>query len=76
MKHRYETIGGTVTRGETIAKIMDHLKEIENSCYVISHLHMTDQNHDRLLAQGWRAWGEMFGNLHTMVQKFATRGLQ
>ena len=76
MKHRYETVGGQVTRGETIAKIMDHLKEIENSCYVLSHLENTEHTTGTLVAQGWRAWGEQFHNLHVMVRKFATRGIQ
>jgi hypothetical protein len=31
---KYETLGGQVTRGETFAKMMDHLRERQDLCGV------------------------------------------
>lgn len=74
---KYETIGGQVTRGETFAKLLDHLREAEECCYVISHLHNTeDANNDRLLATGWRGVGQMLELVRSRVTKMAAGKLQ
>lgn len=58
---RYETIGGQVTRGETYAKLMDHLREVQECCYVLAHLHRTEgSKKDAVMAGLWMAFGEAF----------------
>ena len=58
---KYETIGGQVTRGETYAKLMDHLREAQECACVLAHLHNTEDNDmDKLLAKGWLGVAEMF----------------
>lgn len=61
MVTKFSTIGGVVTRGETYAKLMDHLREVQDCCYVMAHLHRTEDTHaDAQLAGMWMALGEAF----------------
>jgi len=73
---RYETIGGQVTRGETYAKLMDHLREAQECCYVLSHLHRTESgDKDAILAGMWMAVGEAF-RIHQMkITEMAKKGM-
>ena len=74
---KYETVGGTITRGETYAKLMDHLREAEECCYVISHLHNTeDSAMDRTLAHGWRGIGQLLEQTRNKIMYFAARRMQ
>lgn len=69
---KYETTAGYVTRAETFAKLLVLLKEAEDCCYVISHLHRTeDSKREELLATGWRAIGQMLAQVHRQVIEFA-----
>jgi hypothetical protein len=73
----YETIGGQITRGELYAKIMDHLREIQDSCCMMAHLHNTEHNDmDKLLAKGWLGMAEMFRLVQFKVTKLAQNKLQ
>ncbi len=71
---RYETIGGQVTRGETYAKLMDHLREAQECACVLAHLHNTEDNDmDKLLARGWLGVAEMFRLAQDKVTKLAMK---
>ena len=74
---KYETVGGTVTRSETYSKLMDLLREAEECCYVISHLHNTeDSAMDRTLAHGWRGVGQLLEQVRAKIIDFAARKMQ
>lgn len=74
---KYETLGGVVTRGETYAKLMDHLREAQDCCAVLSHLHNTEDNEaDKLLARGWLGVAEMFRLVQHKVTQMAMGKLQ
>lgn len=76
MKH-YETIGGQVTRGETLAKLTDLLREAEDCCYVIAHLQSTEDGHkDALLTTGWKGIGQMLALVRKQVIKLGQGRLQ
>lgn len=69
---KYETVGGTVTREETYRKITHHLDELEDLCYIMSHLHRTETGrHDELIATGWRAIGQMMKLTREQMRKLA-----
>lgn len=69
---KYETVAGVVTRGETFAKLIETLTEAQELCYVLAHLHATEDGHnDALLAQGWRATGEMMKLTKHNITKMA-----
>ena len=69
---KYERVAGTVTRGETFAKLNEELIECEELCAVMAHLHNTeDAPGDRGMAQGWRALSEMFHNTRIQIVRLA-----
>jgi len=71
---KYETIGGQVTRGETYAKLMDHLREAQECACVLSHLHNTEGNDmDKLLAKGWLGVAEMFRVTQLKITQMAMK---
>ncbi len=71
---KYETIGGQVTRGETYAKLMDHLREAQECACVLAHLHNTEDNDmDKLLAGGWLGVAEMFRLAQDTVTQLAMK---
>jgi hypothetical protein len=74
---KYETIGGQVTRGETYAKMMDHLREVQDCCAIMAHLHNTEGNDmDKLLAKGWLGMAEMFRLVQFKVTQLAMNKMQ
>jgi hypothetical protein len=74
---KYETVGGTVTRSETLSKLLELLREAEDCCYVIAHLHRTEHSkREELLATGWRGIGEMLALVRSQVIKIAKGRLQ
>jgi len=75
---KYETVAGYVTRAETYSKLMDHLREAEECCYVISHLHNTEDSPiDNLLATGWRGIGQLLEKVRAQIVALAAKkGLQ
>ena len=76
MKH-YETTAGYVTRADAYSKLMELLREAEDTCYVISHLHRTeDSKREELMATGWRAVGQMLAKTRNTVIEFAKGKLQ
>lgn len=76
MRH-YETVAGVVTRGETLSKLLHDIKEAEDLCYVLAHLHNTeDSDTDRLLATGWRGIGQLFDMMHHKVTQLGMRRMQ
>jgi hypothetical protein len=73
----YSTIGGQVTRGETYAKLMDHLREAQECCIVMSHLHNTETDvHDVALSRGWMIIGELMRMFQHKVTSLAQGKLQ
>jgi len=74
---KYETLGGAITRGETYSKLCDLIREAESCCYVMAHLHNTENNEmDHLLAKGWLGMGELFKQVNNRVVQLAMRKLQ
>jgi len=53
----YETKGGQVSEADTFSKLLEHLREAQESCYMLGHLRKA--NDDLLNGQGWIAVGEM-----------------
>lgn len=74
---KYETLGGQVTRGETYAKMLDHMRELQDCAAVMAHLHNTEGNDmDKLLAKGWLGISEMFRLIEHKVTALAMGKLQ
>lgn len=74
---KFETLGGQVTRGETYVRIMDLLRELQDQCYVMAHLHATEDGaKDQLLATGWRGCGEMFKLVQHKVTALAQNKIE
>lgn len=73
----FSTIGGQVTRGETYMKLLDHLREAQDCCATLSHLHNTEDNDmDKLLARGWLGVAEMMRMMQHKVTEMAQNKLQ
>lgn len=67
MRH-YETVTGIITRQETMAKLTQLMREAEDCCYVIAHLHRTEVGHvDEQLATGWRASGQLLARARDVM---------
>jgi len=72
MVTNFETVGGVVTKGMTYAKLMDHLREAQECCYTLAHLHRTeDTDKDLVLAGMWMACGEAFKSHQQKITKMA-----
>lgn len=71
---KYETIGGQVTRGETFAKLLMHLREAQECCAVLGHLE--GLHSAPLIQQGWYAVSEMLKRTQFQVTKFAKEARQ
>jgi hypothetical protein len=77
MVTKFETRGGQVTRGETFAKLLDHLDQIRDCCAIMAHLHNTEGNDaDKLLAKGWLGMAELFRLTRHKVTQLAQGRLQ
>ena len=73
----FSTFGGVVTRGETLAKLLDHIRQAQDMANVISHLHNTeDSAHDKHMARMWQIVGEQFDRMHMMTVALAANKLQ
>jgi hypothetical protein len=59
------------TTGETFAKLIESLREAQDSAATLSHL---ERDNDAGLAQGWLAVSEMLKLTVTNVTKLATKG--
>lgn len=71
------TIGGVVTRGEVFTKLIDHLRECQDLCAVMAHLHNTEDSHmDKTLAHGWLAISEHLKLMQRQVTQMAMNKLQ
>ena len=76
MKH-YETVGGQVTRGETLAKLNETLIEAEELAALLSHLHNTENNDaDKLMAKGWLGVSGLMRKVRFQVIELAKGKLQ
>lgn len=76
MKH-YETTAGYVTRADHYSKLMELLREAEDTCYIIAHLHRTETSkREELLATGWRGVGQMLAMTRTKILEFAKSSIQ
>jgi hypothetical protein len=77
MATKFETSGGTVSRGLTYAKMLDHLREARDCAHVLGHLHHTEDNDmDKLLAKGWHGVGEMLALIERKITDMAMRKMQ
>lgn len=76
MKH-YETKAGYVTRADTMAKLTELMREAEDCCYVIAHLHRTETGHkDEGIATGWRAVGQLLARARDVMISLGMGKLQ
>lgn len=75
MPDKIPTIGGIATTGEAYTKLMYHLDEAENLCYVMAHLENAQGNTGTLLAKGWLGVGELTKAFKTKVRTLAMRKL-
>lgn len=72
MVSKYETSAGYVTRADAFSKLLHLLREAEDQCYVISHLHRTeDSKREELMATGYRAIGQMLALVRKQVVELA-----
>jgi hypothetical protein len=72
MVTKFETEGGTVSRGITYSKLLDHLREAEDCAYTLAHLHNTEGNDkDKLLANAWLLVGELFKQHRAKITQLA-----
>lgn len=77
MSDRLPTVGGIVTKGECLTKLLYHLDECRNLALTYSHLMNTEDNHmDKLLAKGWLGIGELFREVRKKVIEMAQGRLQ
>ena len=74
---KYSTINGQITRGETFAKLIDHLREAQDCAAMLAHLHNTEGNDmDKLLAKGWLGTSELLKLFAHQVISLASNKLQ
>ena len=76
MATNFSTVGGVVTRGETLAKLLHHMREAQDCAYVMSHLENTEGGTGTLLAKGWLGVGELLKHQIKTITDMAQRGLQ
>lgn len=77
MSTHFETKGGQVTRGECYALIMDLLRQVQDQCCIMAHLHNTEGNDmDKLLAKGWLGMAEMFRLVQHKVTALAQNKIE
>ena len=73
----YSTIGGHITRGETYAKLTDHLREAQDCCDMMGHLHNTEGNDmDKTLAKGWLGMSQLLREVTNKITQLAANKLQ
>lgn len=71
------TIAGVPSRGIVYAKIMDLLRELEESYALMAHLHQTEGNNmDALLAKGWLGMSELARAQQIKITALAMNKLQ
>lgn len=71
------TIGGVPSRAVVYAKLMDNLRECQDSAALMAHLHNTEGNDmDKLLAKGWLGISELFKAIQDRVTKLAMNKMQ
>ena len=74
---KYSTIGGTVTRGETFAKLIHHINEAADQAAVLSHLHNTETSEmDKLFAKGWLGVHELLLRMRHQITELAKNKFQ
>ena len=72
----FSTIGGQVTRGETFAKLLHHVREAQDCAAVLSHLENTEDGpHAAAAAAGWMLVSEQLKKFVITVTKMAAAGL-
>jgi hypothetical protein len=62
------------TEGETYAKMMHHLREVQDCCATLAHI--TRANDESVVANGWLHFSEYFKKVQQSVTKLAMKGLQ
>ena len=73
----FSTSGGVVTRGETFAKLLFHLREAQDQAAVMAHLENTESGpHAAASAKGWLMVSEMMRRIVKQVTDMARSGLQ
>lgn len=74
---KYETLGGTVTRGEAYSKLMHHLSEAADQAALLSHLHNTETSQmDLLMSKGWLGVHGLLLKVRDQITKLAITKFQ
>lgn len=69
---KYETLAGRPTPGITYMKLIDHLREAQEACAVLSHLSQTEGSiKDIALAKGWLMIAEALRMMQHKVTEMA-----
>jgi hypothetical protein len=77
MSTNFSTKGGVVTRGETFAKLLFHVREAQDQAAVMSHLENTEDGpHHAAAAKGWMVISEQLKRFVHVVTEMAKGGLQ
>jgi hypothetical protein len=63
------------TRGETYARLIEHLRLAQEDAATMAHLHNTESR-DSPLARGWLTVSEMLKQMQYKVTQFATKSRQ
>ena len=73
----YETKGGLPSQGETLAKMTENIRQLQESAYMMSHLVRAQGGQkENALADGWFSIGELMKRLNYQVVELAKGRLQ
>lgn len=65
------------TRGDTFAKLLEHLRLAQEDAAMLAHLHNTEGNDmDKLLAKGWLGVSELLKRQCHVITQQAMKGFQ
>lgn len=67
---KYELKAGTLSEGETFAKIIERLREAEEQIYILGHY--KKENGDELIGQGFLGVGQSLEKMRALLTQLAT----
>lgn len=74
---KWETQGGTPTRGLVYSQMIEKMNELIELASMMAHLHNTEGNDvDKVLAKGWLGIGEVFAKVKHQITQLAMNRLQ
>lgn len=65
------------TRGETFAKLIEHMRKAQEDAAMMAHLHNTEGNDmDKALARGWLGITELIDRMIYQITELAKNKMQ